>query len=243
MSKKTTLRTAAKRIVDGRTSWIGSVLSVDTRLPQIVLTFDDGPDPVGTEAILRVLQSCNSRATFFVLLSRVRRYPTLLHEVVDAGHEVALHGLDHRRHAQFSYSDMRSRTLGAKNELEDTIGRYVRWFRPPYGSQTVRTWKAVNDIALTTVLWGPASFDWVDMPQHERVEKAQEHAAPGAILLCHDAFAGVADGAPPEPAPVLDRGDLIERILDRYADSGLTGCSLGDALEHGRTVRAARFHR
>ena len=86
-----------KASVVERLGFIGSLVSVRTEQPQIVLTFDDGPDPGGTEAVMSALAAHRSTATFFVLLTRVRAYRGLLGEIVAAGHEIGLHGLDHRR--------------------------------------------------------------------------------------------------------------------------------------------------
>ena len=72
---------------------IGSVRWV-TGQPHIALTYDDGPDPVGTEAVLEHWPNARRTATFFVLVGRARRYRTLLDEVTSAGHEIGLHGVD-----------------------------------------------------------------------------------------------------------------------------------------------------
>jgi peptidoglycan/xylan/chitin deacetylase (PgdA/CDA1 family) len=222
---------------------IGSLVSVRTAEPQIVLTFDDGPDPRGTDEVLTALAEHRSTATFFILLTRVRRYPGLLESVAAAGHEIALHGADHRRLTDFSYRDAKARTAAAKTELEDLLGKEVRWFRPPEGRQTLASWRAVTGCGLTPVLWGPTTWDWRQLSQRERVAKAQEGAEQGAILLGHDAFADELDGAVSGPAPELDRHELIVEVLDRYRDRGLAGVSLGRALEQGRAVKEARFRR
>jgi peptidoglycan/xylan/chitin deacetylase (PgdA/CDA1 family) len=102
----------------------------------VVLTYDDGPEPGGTDAVLKVLAGHGVTATFFVLLSRTRRYPGLLSEVLAAGHEIGLHGVDHQRLTTLDPAHVAQRTADARHELEDTIGREVRWFRPPYGGQS-----------------------------------------------------------------------------------------------------------
>lgn len=224
-------------------SIVGSVDSVRTFAPDIVLTFDDGPDPVGTESVLAALSAHGATATFFVLLSRVRRFPQLLAEVRDAGHEIALHGVDHQPLTTFRYSAAKSRTASALAELEDRLGEPVRWFRPPYGRQTLATWRAVTAVGLTPVLWGPTTWDWRDVAQEDRVWKSQQGAVRGAIVLAHDAFAAAADGAPDVEAPPVDRGDLVGRALEGYAGRGLRACSLREALTRGTPVLSGRFRR
>lgn len=226
---------------------VGSVEAVRTRAPEIVLTFDDGPDPVGTPAVLDALAAHGATATFFVLLTRVRRFPDLLARVAAADHEIGLHGVDHQRLTTFAGAEVATRTGAAKAELEALTGRRVRWFRPPYGAQTPGTWLAVRRCGLVPVLWGPTTWDWRDLPQDDRVRKAREGARAGAVVLAHDAFAGAGDGAADDGnglvEPTVDRFDLVDRVLTAYASDGLRGRSLGDALAHGRPVRLARFTR
>ena len=62
----------------------------------MALTFDDGPHPAGTPAVLGVLERAGARATFFLVGEQVRRDPALAREIVAAGHAVALHGDRHR---------------------------------------------------------------------------------------------------------------------------------------------------
>jgi peptidoglycan/xylan/chitin deacetylase (PgdA/CDA1 family) len=234
-------KNVAKAIVRKHTGFVGSVVAIKTAAPNVVITFDDGPEPGGTDRILAALADKSATATFFVLLSRVRRYRTLLHEVLAAGHEVALHGVDHQALTSFSYADAKRRTAAAHAELEDRTGAPVRWFRPPYGLQSPATWAAVKQLGLMPVMWGLTTWDWRDISQEERVRKAQQGLRRGAIVLAHDAFAGALDGVPQQVAPVLDRGDLVKRVLSAYGESGLVGRSLRDALSVGTLEKAAWF--
>ncbi|MFZ4893549.1 polysaccharide deacetylase family protein [Plantibacter sp. Mn2098] len=220
---------------------IGSIVEVETTIPTVVLTYDDGPEPVGTAGVLASLAAADATATFFVLLSRVRRHPEVLADILAGGHEVALHGVDHQRLTGYSAAQVQQRTLDAKHELEDVAGRSVRWFRPPYGAQRFGTWRAVRRTGLDVVLWTATTWDARDVSEHERVAHAVRHCSNGSILLAHDAFAGPADGVDDGPEPVLDRGALTAQLLQEFARQGLVGRSLGDAVTDGRVVRSAVF--
>jgi peptidoglycan/xylan/chitin deacetylase (PgdA/CDA1 family) len=234
-----TLRRSARR---GAGVVLGSAVSVRTDAPHVVLTFDDGPEPGGTDKVLAALAEHGASATFFVLMTRVRRYRSLAEEVIAAGHEVAFHGVDHTALPTLDPADAARLIRDGKAELEDAVGRQVRWCRPPYGRQTFRNWRAATSAGLMPVLWGPTTWDWKDVPQSERLAKAQVGVHPGAIVLAHDAFAGAEDNAFDGPPPVLDRGELISGVLDAYADRGLVGRSVGAALESGRLVRETWLH-
>jgi peptidoglycan/xylan/chitin deacetylase (PgdA/CDA1 family) len=219
----------------------GSVVSVRTRVPSVALTFDDGPEPGGTDRVLSALADAGAGATFFVLLTRVRRYRSLLDDVLAAGHEVGLHGADHRALPDLPPHEVAGVVHGARAELEDASGREIRWYRPPYGRQTPRTWRAVRAAGLTPVLWGPTTWDWRDVAPAVRLAKAVEGARPGAVVLAHDGFAGAEDAAFDGPAPELDRGALIADVLKRYAELGLSTRSYGEVLATGSPVREYCF--
>ncbi|WP_369257928.1 polysaccharide deacetylase family protein [Geodermatophilus amargosae] len=245
MNALTSARTAAvaTRRTARRTAGtlLGSAVELRTPRPEVVLTFDDGPEPGGTDQVLTALASAGASATFFVLLTRVRRHRALLDEVLAAGHEVALHGVDHRALPSLPPDEVARLVRAGRAELEDATGRPVRWFRPPYGRQTFRNWRAVTAAGMVPVLWGPTTWDWKDVTVAERVAKAQQGIRPGAIVLAHDGFAGPADGACDGPPPVLHRGELIAGVLEGYAGRGLAARSLEHALDAGELVRETWF--
>jgi peptidoglycan/xylan/chitin deacetylase (PgdA/CDA1 family) len=210
----------------------------------VVLTLDDGPDPVMTPRMLQVLERHHARATFFVLLTRVRQHEDVLRDVMAAGHEIALHGPDHRPLSEFSVRDVRRRSAMARAELEDVTGRPVRWFRPPYGRQSPGRWAAVRRTGLEPVLWSATTWDWRSgVTDDDRVDRAMSGTRPGGILLAHDGIADLRDGVHDDPAPDVDRARLLDEILVRLADRGLSSGSLGDVLRTARTVRSVEFSR
>jgi peptidoglycan/xylan/chitin deacetylase (PgdA/CDA1 family) len=208
--------------------------------PTVVLTYDDGPEPGGTDAVLGALAECGASATFFVLLSRVRRHESLIHDVLASGHEVGLHGPDHRQLVGMDPTDVTSRTRAAKLELEERTGRAVRWFRPPYGRQSALTWRAVADAGLTTVLWTVDCADWLDATHETRMQNVQAMTEPGAVVLLHDGFANDIDGVDDGMAPTLDRGELTRRVIAACGAKGYHCSSLGRALATGSPIERPR---
>jgi peptidoglycan/xylan/chitin deacetylase (PgdA/CDA1 family) len=200
----------------------------------VVLTYDDGPEPGGTDGVLRVLAEHGVTATFFVLLSRTRRYPGLLAELLAAGHEIGLHGVDHQRLTTLDPAHVAQRTADARHELEDTIGREVRWFRPPYGGQSAATWQAVRGTGLTPVVWTADLRDWMEITDEERLSGVRELTRPGAIILAHDGFATEADGAGDGDPPRVDRARLSQGLIGICQSEDCTPGSLGQALAAGQ---------
>lgn len=221
----------------------GSVVSVRTGEQLVALTYDDGPEPGGTDRILEALDDAGATATFFVLLTRARRHPRLLEQIVAGGHEVALHGIDHRPLTSFSAAQVLRRCVDGKDELEQRSGQAVRWMRPPYGKQLPWTALAIRRSGLTAVLWGPSTEDTVEGTVDERAARATATARRGDVLLAHDGYASIDDGVDDGPAPVFDRGLTTARILSGYAELGLRARSLGTVLAHGSARREAVFRR
>jgi len=221
----------------------GSITHVRTHARVVVLTYDDGPVPGATEAIARILSERGASATFFMLLTRARRNPSLVRDVLSGGHEVALHGPDHRRLTSMAYRDVVMRTRDAKAELEDLAGEEVRFFRPPHGAQSPVTRHAVHRAGLMPVLWSGTTWDWKDIAPQERISKAMSSARPGAILLAHDSYADSSDGADDPPGPVLDRPQLAKDLLDALESRDLGTRSLSRALTDGAAVTKAVFSR
>jgi peptidoglycan/xylan/chitin deacetylase (PgdA/CDA1 family) len=225
------------------TAVLGSVVAVDPRDGYAQLTFDDGPTPGETDLILPVLAERAATATFFVLVNRAARDPQLLREVLAGGHELALHGPDHRRITTFRPDEVARRTRDARRRLEDLAGVPIRWYRPPYGKLRVTDAVALRGVGLVPVLWEAGMYDWSDLPQEERLSKGLSETRPGSVVLMHDGFAGPADGVDDGPDPRVDRADLVRRTLDGLEARGLRCRSVGAALAHGEAVKRPRFAR
>ena len=118
----------------------------------VALTFDDGPDPVGTPLVLDALAALGWTATSFMLGGQVRRYPDVARAVVLAGHEVAVHGDEHRNHRGQSARWSR-RDLGrACGHVTAVTGVRPQWFRPPDGVLSGGSVRAARHLGLTPVL-------------------------------------------------------------------------------------------
>lgn len=224
------IRRLVKPVARVVTRPVGSVRAVRGPDPAVVLTYDDGPDPEGTPRVLDALAARGATATFFVLVDHAREHRHLLDRITTAGHELALHGLDHRRLTALPAAEVRRRTARGKAELEDLAGVRVSWFRPPYGAQTPATWLAVRSCGLQPVVWGPTAWDWLDLPVEELADKALQGLHAGSVLLAHDGFAVDPHDPNPLPRPGFDRGKLTMAVLDALADRGWRGRSLSAAL-------------
>jgi peptidoglycan/xylan/chitin deacetylase (PgdA/CDA1 family) len=229
-----------RRVLLPLTAPVGSVRSVRPNGEVAVLTYDDGPQPGGTDRVLAALADAGTTATFFILVGRARRHRGLLAEVVAAGHEIALHGIDHVRLTTRSTTEVRRQTRDGRRELEDLAGQRVRWFRPPYGAQRPSTWAAVRSTGLTPVVWSDEVADWQD-DQVDTIAGRAGSVRSGSVLLLHDGYADEFDGVNDGPPPTFDRGELSRRVIGELGERGVRTASLRDALAQGKAVRGAWF--
>ncbi|MGE5857143.1 MAG: polysaccharide deacetylase family protein [Solirubrobacterales bacterium] len=170
---------------------VAAVLGLPRRMEDpggVALTFDDGPDPEGTPAVLAALEARDAKATFFVCGEQVERSPALAAEIVAAGHSAAIHGYRHRnvlRLAPRTFVDDLERGIAA---IEDTVGLRPELYRPPYGILSFPGMVEVTVRGLRTLLWSRWAHDWrADRSAAEIAAEATEDLTGGDVLLLHDA--------------------------------------------------------
>ena len=154
---------------------------------RVALTFDDGPHPLSTPRFLAVLDRLDLRATFFLLGRWAARSPSLVKEMAAAGHEIAVHGYDHRcligRGPHDTYRDL----ARATDVIAEASGEPPTWFRPPYGVLTGATLVAARRLGLRPVLWTAWGEDWTARATPESVyRRALNNLGPGGTILLHD---------------------------------------------------------
>jgi peptidoglycan/xylan/chitin deacetylase (PgdA/CDA1 family) len=154
----------------------------------VALTFDDGPDPHGTPAVLEVLRAFGVRATFFVCGEQVRRAPALAAEVADAGHELAVHGHRHRNLLRVGPRALARDLADAEASIIAATGRTPRLYRPPYGVLNAAALALARRHGWEPVLWTRWGRDWRRGATPESVAAEVTRALRGGeILLLHDA--------------------------------------------------------
>src|SRR5439155_8821651 len=112
-------------------------LGVERRLEPargaVALTFDDGPHPQGTPAVLEALERTGAVATFFLVGEQVERRPALAREITTAGHGIALHGHRHRNLLRVPPRALAEDLRRAGALIAEATGVAPRLYRPPYG--------------------------------------------------------------------------------------------------------------
>ncbi|MGO9750490.1 MAG: polysaccharide deacetylase family protein [Solirubrobacteraceae bacterium] len=154
----------------------------------VAITFDDGPHPEGTPAILEILAGADARATFFVIGEQVQRRPELAQRILDEGHALALHGHRHRLQLRLTSAQLQSDLRLGAAAIEDATGTTVLHHRPPYGIYSAAGLRAVRERGMRPLLWSTWGKDWRKLTTPERIAARVNRAlAPGAVILLHDA--------------------------------------------------------
>jgi peptidoglycan/xylan/chitin deacetylase (PgdA/CDA1 family) len=153
----------------------------------IALTFDDGPHPQGTPAVLEELARHGVPATFFLVGEQVDRNPALAAEIVSAGHEVAVHGYRHRLLLRRSPRALRDDFARAEQTIASAAGVAGRLYRPPYGVFSLAGLELAAQ-RWRLLLWSRWGRDWPARATPEAIAaRASRGLAAGDVVLLHDA--------------------------------------------------------
>jgi peptidoglycan-N-acetylglucosamine deacetylase len=194
----------------------------------VVLTFDDGPHPEGTPAVLEALGG--APAVFFLVGEQVERHPALAAEIVAAGHEVALHGYRHRNQMRVTPGALDSDLRRAVDAIGSATGRAPALYRPPYGIFTPAGLALARRAGWTPLLWSKWGRDWRAGTTAEEIARlATRDLAAGDVVLLHDADWYSSAGSHRRTAAAMPR------VLEEIEKRGLypTGsASAAGALTH-----------
>jgi peptidoglycan/xylan/chitin deacetylase (PgdA/CDA1 family) len=157
---------------------------------EVVLTFDDGPNPATTPSVLQALADAHVLATFFMNGEPLLRAPDLARRVRAAGHSVGMHGFEHAHFAQWPPE----RQLEDLRSMEDAFARVFGGrapaYRFPYLEETAPLRKALADEGITVMSVDVGIDDWLpEQSPGMLVERLLERlqASGGGIVLAHDA--------------------------------------------------------
>lgn len=213
-----------------RSTWLGHNIR---RLPdaavarhEVGLTFDDGPDPAVTPAVLDLLDAHGAKATFFCIAERARRHPALCVEIARRGHSVQNHSDRHGLDFALSSLSGFEREIGnAQDTLHRLTGEAPLYFRAPAGLRNPLLGVVLERRRLQLVSWTRRGFDTVQRRPERVVQRLIKGLTAGDILVLHDGNSTRgADGRP----VVLD---VLPHVLQRLAHTRLRAVTLPQAFE------------
>jgi len=224
-----------------------STCAVRTTQPVVSLTFDDGPDPVSTPWVLDVLKQANISATFFVIGSKVERYPDLVRRMADEGHTVAIHSYKHQLGYSFlSPHYVKMDILRCKQLINACNVTCSPFFRPPVGQVSPRTSRGIEETGMRLIGWSVRGGDGVERrTTNDCLARVCAGVRPGAIVLLHDAWQGRSLQDTPQLSELSDEEQLklapagvraLPQILSQLSQLGYRCVSLEQLLAQHTTL-------
>lgn len=187
-----------------------SILGVKTPQKLLALTFDDGPDPERTPAVLDALAHHGMKATFFLIGERAARHPDLVSRLLAEGHDIGNHSWDHPSLPTLPPARIREQLTRTRDLLGPPGARYMR---PPYGNQTPATNRICRSLGYRVVIWSAMGEDWAGDSAEAIAGRIIAKAKPGGIALLHDSLATFEDPAFQDRGPTIAAlGLLAERL-------------------------------
>jgi peptidoglycan/xylan/chitin deacetylase (PgdA/CDA1 family) len=189
----------------------------------IALTFDDGPDPVFTDAVLGVLAELGVLATFFMVGSRAERHPEIVRRVLGAGHQIGSHTATHPDMWELSFRQAVDEYQKGRRVLESIAGRPVRLFRPPKGSINRPQAMAIRALGLRAWLWSVDTMDWEPHATASSIVGSVGRLGNGDVVLFHDAIEKpIAESSADRSATV----EALPGVVRAATDAGLSMLTL-----------------
>ena len=212
--------------------------------PEIALTFDDGPDPASTPAVLDALREVGASATFFVLIPKAESHPALIHRMLSQGHQVELHAIKHR-HAwlRSPWSALLEPSRGAAR-LERVTGLRLRFHRPPHGAYSLATLLGQRRAHLIGAHWNVEAHDWHPSSTPESVTaRVLAGVHPGAVVVLHDAGPGARTTVAALPGLLAELGRRGYSFSTLNDLSGATPLTLARLPQRFASLLDAAFDR
>ncbi len=160
----------------------------DTRDKKIYLTFDEGYENGYTAQILDTLREKNVKAIFFITGDFFEAESELVRRMVEEGHDVGNHTMNHPSLPDISRSEAENEILELSRQFKDKYGKEMRFLRPPKGEYDEKTLTLTEDLSMRCLMWSFAYQDWLVNKQKGpdyALKMVSDNLHNGAVLLLH----------------------------------------------------------
>ncbi len=159
----------------------------ESRIDEILLTFDDGPNPQTTEKILNKLKELNLKAIFFVVGDNVRKYPELAKLILENGHSLGNHTFNHKILTKIDRHSRINQIKKAQEEVLEDLNYKMEYFRTPHGRFYPKLAKDLAGINLQNVMWSLLTYDYKN--DFKFIKKAiDNNLRSNSIVVFHDSI-------------------------------------------------------
>lgn len=205
------LRVSVVRRQEGKESYAGEI---DPSKPMVALTYDDGPSRDSTPRILKMLEECGGRATFFMVGNRAEKFKGTIAQMVEQGCEVANHTYDHTLMTKVAPTEL-ERQLVLTNQVVAQAGGVTPVLMRPCGGATNDAGMGVaGAISMPAVLWSIDTLDWKTRNAEATVSAVLDNVKDGDIILMHDLYEATADASDIIIPELIKRGYQLVTVSE-----------------------------
>jgi peptidoglycan-N-acetylmuramic acid deacetylase len=154
----------------------------------IYLTFDEGYEAGYTSQILNILKENDVKATFFITAHYVNTQPDLVQQMIDDGHIVGNHTVNHKSMPDLTEEQVNSEVMDLHTTVFEKFGYEMKYIRPPKGEFSEKTLQITNQLGYKNVMWSFAYEDWNEEKQPDEAsakKKIIDNLHNGEIMLLH----------------------------------------------------------
>jgi len=159
---------------------------VPRHLKSVALIFDDGPHPLVTPALLRILAELDVKASFFLVGTQAEQYPELVRRIAQEGHDVGNHTYEHLNLDGLLAPEVQRQMLGGKALLEAILGRPVTYFRAPGENFGPRAQLVASQANLTVIPSSLNTWPIMSLAPEEIARRMASQAQDGSTILLHN---------------------------------------------------------
>jgi peptidoglycan-N-acetylglucosamine deacetylase len=191
-------------------------------LPEVALTFDDGPGAQYTPQVLDVLKKYGVKATFFVLGENIEKNTGIVSREAAEGHEIGNHTYTHLEEKRSDVDFMRNEIINTNILIKKFTGRAPKYFRPPYGLENWRFLDEAELLNYSIILWTVDVRDWDPLVTRDDIStQIVKEARNGSIILLHD-------GGTSREAMI----EALPAVIDGLRQKGLSLVTIDEMVEH-----------
>lgn len=193
----------AEPVLRGLGSWVfpTALFRVPTSERTLYLTFDDGPTPGVTDAVLSLLERYGAKASFFWIGKNVTAHPEYLERIKTAGHRLGGHCMHHENGWKTDTAAYVQSAVASVDSVHSDL------FRPPYGRIRPQQARQLAEQGIGLVFWSRLSYDFdTRLSPEECFRRTTQGLKPGELIVFHDSLKAEARMLPALEA-LLQKGE------------------------------------
>lgn len=196
------------------------VYCVESSEPKVAISFDAAWGNEDTDDLLKILETYQVKATFFMTGGWVETYPEDVKAIAAAGHDLANHSENHKQMSQLSKEDCITEIKKPHDKVKELTGVEMKLFRPPYGDYNNTLLEAIEDCGYYGIQWDVDSLDWKNYGADSIINTVvnHKHLGNGSIILMHNGATYTKDALPKVIEGLQAKGYTLVPISELLLD-------------------------